>query len=58
MALQKQYEIPLQVSATAEQRARVKAIADRENISQAHVIRDLIDMALDEREARSLEVPA
>lgn len=54
MALVKQYEIPLQVSATAEVRARIKTISDRENLSQAQVVRELIDAGLSEREVQSL----
>lgn len=50
MAVQAKYTQPLQVVATPEQRARVKAIADREGISQAQVIRDLIDYGLGVRE--------
>lgn len=55
MAVQAKYTQPLQVVATPEQRARVKRIADREGISQAQVIRDLIDTGLPAREHASVE---
>jgi predicted DNA-binding protein len=44
---------PLQVVETPETKARIKAISDREKISQAAVVRDLIAMGLEERERRS-----
>lgn len=55
MALVKRYEIPLQVSATPEVRARIKAIADGENLSQAQVIREILDAGLAKREAISIK---
>lgn len=54
MAVTAQYEKPLQVSETAEMRARIKAISDREKISQAQVCRELNAMAIEERERQSL----
>lgn len=53
MAIQAKYTQPLQVVHTAEVHARINAIAEREKISRAHVIRELIDTALPEREAES-----
>lgn len=55
MAVKAKYEKPLQVPETAEKRERINAIADAENISQAQVVRELIDMSLDERERLSRE---
>jgi hypothetical protein len=58
VAVTKKYTNPLQVVATPEQRATIKEIADREQISQAAVIRDCIDMALESRKAgRKVRVP-
>jgi hypothetical protein len=57
MAVVAKYVDPLQVLETREVRDRIAAIAEREQVSQASVIRDLIAAGLDERERRS-EVPA
>jgi hypothetical protein len=54
MAVKAKYTQPLQVVETPEHRDRITAISDREGISQAQVIRDLIESGLDEREAQSL----
>lgn len=43
-------EPPLQVTTTPEIRARVKTIADREGLSQAQVLRDIISIGIGERE--------
>ena len=40
---------PLQVSVTNATRGTIRHIAEREGISQAQVIRDLIDAGLQER---------
>lgn len=53
MAVEAKYTQPLQVVETAETRARIVAIADREKVSQASVIRDIIAAGLAEREAIS-----
>lgn len=53
MAVKKKYTNPLQVVATPEQRARIMKIAEDDEVSQAAVIRDMIDMALDAREKKS-----
>jgi hypothetical protein len=55
MAVTAKYEKPLQVVETSEMRARIMAIADREEISQAQVCRDLFAMSIDERERQSVE---
>ena len=46
---------PLQVLDTPEMIARIQAIADAENISQAQVCRDLHDLAIAQREEQSRE---
>jgi predicted transcriptional regulator len=46
---------PLQVHATPKDRERIAAIAEREHVSMASVVRDLIDAGLDDRERVSLE---
>lgn len=53
MAVTARYVQPLQVLVSQETRDRIMAIADREGISQAAVVRDLIDAALENREAVS-----
>jgi hypothetical protein len=58
MAIQAKYGPPLQVVETIEKRARILAIADAEGISQAQVIRDIIDDGLSTRERRSAEILA
>lgn len=50
-------ETPLQVSETPEIRDRIRAIAQRESISQAQVIRDLIRAGIDAREQQSEALP-
>lgn len=44
---------PLQVVETPEMRRRIKAIADREKVSQASVVRDILRAGIDQREQRS-----
>lgn len=53
MAVKAKYTNPISVVETPEVRARIARIADREDLSQAEVIRQMIQMALDERERRS-----
>lgn len=55
MAVQARFTAPIQVVETQEKRDRIVAIADREGVSQAQVIRELIDAALPSREALSLQ---
>ncbi len=55
MAVEAKYTQPLQVVETPLMRERITAIADREKISQAQVIRELIAAAIDEREVQSVE---
>lgn len=50
MAIRAKYTQPLQVVETPETRDRIKAIADREGVSQAQVIREIIAAGLPERE--------
>ena len=54
MAVKAKYTQPLQVVETPEHRDRIAVISEREDISQAQVIRDLIEMGLEQREAQSL----
>ena len=49
--------IPLQVDDVPEIRDRIRAIAAREGISQAQVVRDLIHAALPVREKQSEALP-
>lgn len=54
MAVRAKYtDKPLQVPETAEMRARITAIADAENISQAQVIRDILAAGIEQREELS-----
>ena len=55
MAVTAQYTQPLQVVETPEMRKRIRAIADREGISQAQVARELHDRAIVWREKQSLK---
>lgn len=55
MAIKKKYVQPLQVVETPEMRDRIKAIADREDISLAQVCRELHAAAIDAREKLSLK---
>lgn len=50
MAVEAKYTAPLQVVETQEMRDRVAAIAEREKISQAQVIRDMNRHAIEWRE--------
>lgn len=54
MAVQAKYTAPLQVVETAEMRGRITAIADREDISQAQVIREILAAGIEAREQSSL----
>lgn len=54
MAVEAKYTAPIQVVETEEIRARIKAIADAEHISQAQVIREIIAAGIDERERHGL----
>lgn len=54
MAVEAKYTDPLQVVETPEMRGRIKAIADREKISQAQVIREILAGGIDEREKLSV----
>jgi hypothetical protein len=54
VAVTKQFDgLPLQVVATAEMKERVIAIADAEEISQAQVIREILDEGLPRREKKA-----
>lgn len=55
MAVTAKYAKPLQVVETPEMRARITAIADAEQISQAQVCRELFALAIDQRERQSRE---
>ena len=55
MAVTAKYADPLQVPETPEMRARIKAVADAEGISQAQVCRELFALAIDQRERLSRE---
>lgn len=57
MAITKRYEAPLQVVATTRLRDRIRKIAKREHISNAHVIRDILEAGIDAREAHSKATP-
>lgn len=45
---------PLQVLDTPDMRARIKAISDREKISQAQVCRELHALGIEAREEQSI----
>lgn len=53
MARKSKYTQPLQVVTRPDQRARIEAIAERDEVSMAEVVRDIIDLGIDEREART-----
>jgi len=53
MAVKAKYVAPLQVLETKPKRDRINAIAEAEGISQAEVIRDLIEHGLEWRESLS-----
>lgn len=56
MAVKAKYSSkPLQVVESDEMRARIMAISDAEEISQAQVCREMFAMAIDERERQSRE---
>lgn len=55
MAVTAKYTAPIQVVETPEVRARIKLISDTEGVSQAEVIRDIIEHALPWREEVSRE---
>lgn len=48
---------PLQVNATVAMRRRIREIAEREGISQAQVIRDILDAGIDARAKQSEAAP-
>lgn len=58
MAVQARYTAPIQVVETPLTRDRIVKIADREGISQAQVIREIIAAGIDSREQRSLSLEA
>lgn len=49
MALTAKYTDALPVYVTAEVRQRIRATADREEISQAQVVREIIEAGIDKR---------
>jgi predicted DNA-binding protein len=53
MAVKAKFEAPLQVVETREMRDRIVAIAEREEISQAQVIREILAAGIEAREAES-----
>ena len=53
MAIEAKYKQPLQVVATEQMHERIKTIADREKISRAQVIREILEAGLPDREAVS-----
>lgn len=55
MAVEAKYTQPLQVVETPQMRERITVIADREKISQAQVIREILARGIDERELESVE---
>lgn len=54
MAVQARYTAPIQVVETPAMRDRIMAIADREGISQAQVIREILTAGIERRESLSL----
>ncbi len=52
MARTAKYTAMIPVYHTPEQRQRIKDLADRAGVSQAEIIRDIIDVGIDEAEAR------
>lgn len=54
MAVQAKFTAPIQVVETREMRDRIVAIAEREEISQAQVIREIIAAGIEAREQRGL----
>lgn len=58
MALTRRFTSPVQVVETSEMKARLSAIADREGVSFASVVRDCIRLAIDERERQSVSASA
>lgn len=55
VAVEAKYTAPLQVVATPVLRDRVKTIADAEHISQAQVMREILEAGIDDRERLSSE---
>lgn len=53
MAVQARYTKPTQVVETPDMKARITRIADKENVSYAQVVRDLVRMGIDVRETLS-----
>ncbi len=58
MAVQARYTTPTQVVETPEMKARIEAIADREGISYAQVVRDIVRFGIDWRENPEEATPA
>lgn len=56
MAIEAKYTNALPVYVTPETRERITAIADREKISQAQVVREIIEIGLPEREPKFMWV--
>lgn len=52
MAVKAKYTQPIQVVETQETRDVLKAISDRDEVSMAQVIRDCIDLGLEEKRRR------
>lgn len=55
VAIEAKYTAPMQVVETESMRDRVKAIAEREKVSQAQVFRDMHEHAIEWREQLSQE---
>ena len=55
MAVTRRYGQPLQVVIEDPVRERLKRIADREGISQAQVVREIIMTGIDDRDRTSLQ---
>lgn len=53
MAVQARYTAPIQVVETKAMRDRIVTIADREGISQAQVIREILAAGISQREVLS-----
>lgn len=53
MAVTAKYTAPIQVVETEEMRSRIKAVSDREGVSQAQVIREILAAGIEARERQS-----
>jgi predicted DNA-binding protein len=58
MAVQARFTTPTQVVETPEMKARIEAIADREGISYAQVVRDIVRYGIEWREDSAQATPA